>query len=97
MKLMTLFGAGALAAGTMLAGVPADAQRYGHAQDHGRYDHRYGGRDHFRGGYGYHGRGHGRGYGYGYGRGYGHRRGHLVCRVRRGYYGPVRHCFRVSR
>lgn len=104
MKLIALFGAGALAAGTMVAAAPADAQRYGYGRDHGRYESR----DHYRPGYrefdrdGY---GHGGGYGYrggyrgGYGfhRGYGYGHGRLVCRIHRGYYGPVRRCFRIYR
>jgi len=90
MKLIALLGAGALAA-TMVSAAPADAQRYGYRHDHGSYGHR----DGFRGDYrpGYH-RGYGPRYGYGH-RGYG--RGRVVCRVHRGYYGPVRRCFRVYR
>jgi hypothetical protein len=86
MKLIALLGAGALAAGTLVAAAPADAQHYGY-----RGHHRYYGGDHWRGGYG-----HRVGYGWrgrrwhgGYGR--------TVCRVHRGYYGPVRRCFRVYR
>ena len=86
MKLIALLGAGALAA-TMVSAAPADAQRHGYRHDHDRYGHR----DGFRGDYrpGYH-----RGYRY-RARGYG--RGRLVCRVHRGYYRPVRRCFRVYR
>jgi len=105
MKLIALLGAGAIAAGSMMAAAPADAQRYGYhdggsyGRDHYRPEHRG-----YRGGYGDgygHPRGHGRGYGahggaYGFhGGGYG--RGRLVCRVRHGYYGPVRRCFRIHR
>ena len=93
MKLIALIGAGALAAGTMVAAAPADAQHYGYGHEHGRSHHRDGGRYHDRRGYGtgrvYHRRG------YGYGQRY--RRGRLVCRVHRGYHGPVRRCFRLYR
>lgn len=104
MKLIALFGAGALAAGTMVAAAPADAQRYGYGHDYGRHD----GRDHYRPGYREferYGYGHGGGYGhrgghrggYGFHRGYGYGHGRLVCRIHRGYYGPVRRCFRIYR
>ncbi len=108
MKLIALFSAVALAAGTLMTAAPAEAQRYGYDRggydrggyDRGGYDRGYDrGRDrrHFRGGdrgrhYGYD---RGRRYGYGNGRGYG--RSRVVCRVQRGYYGPVRRCFRVYR
>ena len=96
MKLIGLLTAGALAAGTMVAAVPADAQRYGYHHEggfYGRGHYRPYHRGHaFRGRYGYGG---GFGYGGGYGRGYG--RGRLVCRVRHGYHGPVRRCFHVYR
>lgn len=101
MKLVALFGAVALATGTLVAAAPAEAQRHGY--DRGGYD-----RGHHRGydrgwNRGYHrgparhyrGYDRGRRYGYGYGRGYG--RSRVVCRVQRGYYGPVRRCFRVYR
>ena len=96
MKLASLFIAGALAAGTMVATTaPAAAQRYGY--DHGRgydrdrgYDRGYGDR-HYRPRHGYYGpRGHYRPY-----NGYG--RSRVVCRVHRGRYGPVRDCFRTFR
>jgi len=109
MKLIAMLGAGALAAG-MLGAVPAEAQRYGYGYDRGSHgygdrgynrgfrDHGYrggnryayrGGRHGFRGDYGYRGpRGY-RGYGGGY------YRPRVVCRLRPGYYGPVRRCFRV--
>ncbi|MCP3733919.1 hypothetical protein M9979_03385 [Sphingomonas sp. RP10(2022)] len=108
MKLIALFGAVALAAGTVVTAAPAEAQRgpdrgwHGHRGpgwdrgpgwnrgprwDHGRRWDRRGPRWH--GGYGYRG---------GYGRpGYGYGRGRVVCRMERGYYGPVRRCFRVYR
>jgi len=86
MKLIALLGAGALAA-TMVSAAPADAQRYGYRHGHESYGHRESFRGHhrpaYRGGYGYRHRG--------------YRRGRVVCRVRRGYYGPVRRCFRVYR
>lgn len=108
MKLLALLGVGALAAGT-LGAIPADAQRYGGDGYRGdRYhdgygDHRgfrddgyrgfdrrggygYGGGYRPRGGYGFHGGYRGRGY-------YGRPR--IVCRIRPGYYGPVRRCFRA--
>lgn len=101
MKLMTLLGAGVLAAGTITV-LPAEAQRYDGAYRHGRGDYgRYHGghRGAYRG-YGY--RGDHRRYGYGY-RGNYHRPRHgwrgyrgrprVVCRIQRGYYGPVRRCF----
>jgi hypothetical protein len=101
MKIITLFAAGALAAGTLFSAAPADAQRYGwdgprggggggwhgdrrwNGPRHGyRDDRRYRGyRGGYRGGYGYRGP-----------RGYG--RSRVVCRIERGYYGPVRRCFR---
>lgn len=94
MKLIALLSAGALAAGTMMAAAPADAQRYGYDRGYGHhhdrdYDRGYDRHHHdwrrhdwrrgyYRGGYGYH-------------------RGRVVCRVHRGYYGPVRRCFRIYR
>lgn len=102
MKLIALLGAGAVAAGTMVAAAPADAQHYGH----GRYDRHHDERVYRRGDYrphrsGYRYRGYGQGYGrggYGYrgrGHGYGHRR--VVCRIHRGWHGPERRCFTVYR
>lgn len=73
--------------------------RYEGGRDDGRgYEQRrYGyGHGYRAGGYGYRDRG----YGYGYRGGYrgDYRRGHghsrVVCRIERGYYGPVRTCFR---
>lgn len=99
MKLVAFFSAIALATGTLVAAAPAEAQRHGYDRGHHRgYDrgwNRGPDRRHFRGydrgrHYGYD-----RGRRYGYGRGYG--RGRTVCRVQRGYYGPVRRCFRVYR
>lgn len=99
MKIIAVFAAGALAAGT-LAAVPADAQRYGWHGDRGhgwhgdrgrgwRGDRGYGRRwDGYRGYRGYRGD-------YGYRGGYGRTR--VVCRIQRGYYGPVRRCFSVYR
>ncbi|SFO16590.1 hypothetical protein [Sphingomonas sp. OK281] len=106
MKIIALFAAGALATGTLFAAAPADAQRYGwdgprggpgwhgpRGGDRGWHDGRrwdgprrgYRGYDDgYRGGY----RG---GYGYRGPRGYG--RSRVVCRIERGYYGPVRRCF----
>lgn len=96
MKLIALLGAGALAAGTMTMAQPTEAQRYGYGHDYGRHDGVHRGdryrpyqRDHFRGRGAYRG-----GYAYGHGP---HRRGRLVCRVRRGHYGPIRRCFRIYR
>ncbi|MEG8026735.1 hypothetical protein [Sphingomonas aerolata] len=111
MRIIAFFAAGALAAGTLVAAAPADAQRYGwdgprggghhdrgwHGPRH-RYDgyrdggYRGGYRDGYRGGYrGHHG-GYRAHYGYGGPRGYG--RSRVVCRIQRGYYGPVRRCSR---
>jgi hypothetical protein len=114
MKIIALFAAGALAAGTLISASPADAQRHG--WDGPRGDQRDGrGWDGPRGGggrgwhdgrrwdgprHGYRGdRGY-RGYGGGYRGDYGYRgprgygRSRVVCRIERGYYGPVRRCFR---
>jgi len=106
MKILALFAAGALAVGTLVTPAPADAQRHG--WDGPRGGHGHGGRgwhgprhryDGYRGGYrGYRGGYQGprgryrRHYGYGGPRGYG--RSRVVCRIQRGYYGPVRRCFR---
>lgn len=94
MKIIAMLGAGLLAVGTLgAAAVPtaADAQRHGWNDRHGGY------RDHGRGWRGDRGyrdyRGGYRQRGYGY-RGGGYRRGRVVCRVHRGYRGPVRTCFR---
>ncbi len=99
MKIIAMLGAAALAVGAIGA-APADAQRYGYdghrgggwhgggyRGDRGFRDRGYRGH---RGGYGYRGN-----YGYRGHRGYG--RSRVVCRVQRGYYGPVRRCFRVGR
>ena len=108
MKLIALFGAAALAAGTLVTAAPAEAQRHGYDRGHDRGydrgDHR-GWNDRGRGrGYdrrNFRGYDRGRGYGYGQrGYGYGNRgygRSRVVCRVQRGYYGPVRRCFRIYR
>ena len=106
MKIIALFAAGALATGTLLAAAPADAQRYGwdgpRGGDRGWHDGRRwdGPRHGYRGdGYGDHGYRRG-GYDGGYRGGYGYRgprgygRSRVVCRIERGYYGPVRRCFR---
>jgi hypothetical protein len=101
MKIITLFAAGALAAGTLFSAAPADAQRYGWDGPRGgggggwHGDRRWNGPRHgYRDDRGY--RGYGGGYRGGYGyrgpRGYG--RSRVVCRIERGYYGPVRRCFR---
>jgi hypothetical protein len=110
MKLIAFFSAVALAAGTIVTAAPAEAQRYGYDRGHDRGDHRGYDRGYNRGGprgydRGWHrgpdrrgfrgGYNRGRHYGYGNGRGYG--RSRVVCRVQRGYYGPVRRCFRVYR
>ena len=112
MKIIAMFAAGALAAGTLFAAAPADAQHYGwdgprdgggwhgdrgwHGNRGWHGDRGWRGRDHgyrgyrggYRGDYGYRGGG----YGYRGPRGYG--RSRVVCRIERGYYGPVRRCFR---
>jgi hypothetical protein len=91
MKLMALLGAGAMIAGT-LGAVPAEAQRYRGDGYHGSY---YGG-GRYGGGYRHHYRPAYRGYyrpGY-RARGY-YGRPRVVCRLRPGYYGPVRRCFRA--
>lgn len=97
MKIIAVFAASALAAGTIMAAAPADAQRYGwHGDRGGRWhDGRGYRRDRWHGprhGYGW--RGGYRGYrgGYGWRGGYGRPR--VVCRIHPGYYGPVRRCFR---
>lgn len=104
MKIFALFGAGALAVASLTA-VPAEAQRgWDHGPRHG-YDHgpRGGpGWDRGRGWDRDRGRGWDRGRGHGYRQHYrGHRggygRGRVVCRVQRGYYGPVRRCVTVYR
>lgn len=94
MKITALLGAGALAIATLAGTVApsaADAQRHGWHDRHDGYrdGHRRGWRGDrgYRRGYGY--RGGGRGW-----RGDGYRRGRVVCRVHRGYYGPVRNCVR---
>ena len=73
MKLIALFSAAALAAGTLMTAAPAEAQRYGYDRGYDRgYDHRgYDRRDDrgWRGGPRYHGRGFDRDRGYGYGGG----------------------------
>ena len=101
MKIIAMLGAAALAVGAIGA-APADAQRHGYDGHHrggpgwhgGGYRGDRGFRDRgyrgHRGGYGYRGN-----YGYRGQRGYG--RSRVVCRVQRGYYGPVRRCFRVGR
>lgn len=104
MKLIALFSAAALAAGTLMAPAPAEAQRHGYDRgyergydrgDHRGYDRRWHRGPDRRWDRGRH-YGYDRGRGYGYGRG-GYGRGRTVCRVQRGYYGPVRRCFRVYR
>ncbi len=94
MKIIAMLGAAALAVGAIGA-APADAQRHGYDGHRGGgwhgggYRRDRGWRGH-RGGYGYRGN-----YGYRGHRGYG--RSRVVCRIQRGYYGPVRRCFRVGR
>jgi hypothetical protein len=101
MKIIAMLGAAALAMGA-LGATPAEAQRGGwdgHRGGHGwnggggyRGDRGYRG---YRGGYGNRGyRGYRGGYGY---RGGGYGRSRVVCRLQRGYYGPVRRCFRTFR
>jgi hypothetical protein len=85
MKIIAMFAAGALATGTLFAAAPADAQRYG-------WDGRRGWNGPRRGYGGYRGGYRDSGYGYRGPRGYG--RSRVVCRIERGYYGPVRRCFR---
>ena len=109
MKIIAMFAAGALAAGTLFASAPADAQRHGwdgprgHNEWrgprgdrgwHGRrgWDDRRGWDGPRRGYGGYRGGYRDGGYGYRGPRGYG--RSRVVCRIERGYYGPVRRCFR---
>ncbi|MEG3173810.1 hypothetical protein U1708_16490 [Sphingomonas sp. ZB1N12] len=103
MKIIAMFAAGALAAGTVFAAAPADAQRHGwdgprggpgwHGPHGNRGWHGRRGWDGPRHGYrGYRGGYRGGGYGYRGPRGYGRTR--VVCRIERGYYGPVRRCFR---
>ncbi|QNE30954.1 hypothetical protein F1C10_02595 [Sphingomonas sp. NBWT7] len=91
MKLIALTAAGLLAA-SALTPVPADAQRRGWHDDRDwrgdrgwRGDRRHwrGDRRHWRGS---------RGHRYRY-----RPRQRVVCRVVRGYYGPVRRCFTVRR
>ena len=100
MKLIALFSAAALSAGTLMTPAPAEAQRHGYERgydrgDHRGYDRRWNRGPDRRWDRGRH-RSYDRGRGYGYGRG-GYGRGRTVCRVQRGYYGPVRRCFRVYR
>ena len=87
MKLVTLLGAGALAASTLVAtATPAEAQRWGYSQDRGWHDGRH-----------YRPYRRGPAYGYGYRPYRGYARSRVVCRVHRGPYGPVRRCFRAYR
>jgi hypothetical protein len=101
MKLTALFGAAALAATSLTTASPAEAQRYGYGDARG-----YGYGNGYRGGYrgdrwrggqrfdrGDRWRGRNQGWRGGRNRGY----SRVVCRVRDGYYGPVRRCFRVYR
>jgi opacity protein-like surface antigen len=105
MKIVALLSAGLLATGTIAAtAVPtaADAQRHGWSRGH--YDGYRGGGGWrgdrgwrgYRGGYRNDRWGRGPGWrgGYRYGGYRGGYRGRVVCRVRPGYYGPVRTCFR---
>ena len=99
MKLMALFGAGALAAGLLASAPAAEAQRYGdraYRYDGGGRGYGYRG-DYRHRAYGYRHRGYGFRDGYGYRGGYGRRgyygRPRVVCRVRPGRFGPVRRCF----
>ncbi|WP_181814673.1 hypothetical protein [Sphingomonas aracearum] len=90
MKLLALAAAGLLAGSAIAVPAPAEAQRF-HHREYGRHPGWHGPRP-----------------GYGYGRPYRWRGGprpfyrsryygrpRTVCRVRHGYYGPVRHCYRV--
>lgn len=102
MKLIAMFSAAALAAGTLMTPASAEAQRHGYERGYERGPDRGHHRGYDRGfnrGPDRHwdrGRHYGYGRGYGYGRsGYG--RARTVCRIQRGYYGPVRRCFRVYR
>jgi hypothetical protein len=90
MKLLALAAAGLLAGSAVAVPAPAEAQRF-HHRDYGRH-------------YGWHGPRPGYGYRrhYGWRGGYrpyyrsGYRQGpRTVCRLHRGYYGPVRRCYRV--
>ncbi len=96
MKIVAMIGAALLATGTV-ATAPAEAQpRHGYGYD--RHD-RGGWRDD-RGWRGDRGWRDDRGWRGDRGRRWngGYRaRGRVVCRVQRGYYGPVRRCFRVYR
>ncbi|MBD8548401.1 hypothetical protein [Sphingomonas sp. CFBP 8760] len=92
MKIIALIGAALLATTGTFATAPADAQpRHGYGydrhDDRGWRGERRGWRDD-RGWRGDRGRGFNRGP---------RARSRVVCRVQRGYYGPVRRCFRVNR
>jgi hypothetical protein len=101
MKIAILIGAALLGA-TGVAAAPADAQRHGWNDRYDRGD-RYdrddrGWRDDRRsyrhdGGHRHWNRGEHRGWN----RGWGRDRSRVVCRTHRGYYGPVRRCFRIHR
>ena len=88
MKIIALIGAGLLGLGTLAAAAPAEAQpRFGWHGDHRayRYDAPRWRGDRWRAPR----------YGYGY-RPY-RVRSRIVCRLRPGYYGPVRVCRRAWR
>ncbi len=86
MKITAILGAGALAIGSLVVtAAPAAAQRHGHS----RYE-----RDHHDRGRYYGQRYQRRGNVYRY---RSHVRSRVVCRVQRGYYGPVRRCYRIYR
>ena len=100
MKIAILVGAALLGAAGV-APVQADAQRYGYQDrydgrgqgwrdDRGsRGDRNWRGDRRWRDGRGWRGdRGWNRGY---------RARGRTVCRLERGYYGPIRRCFRINR
>lgn len=95
MRISNLIGAGALVVATLTAATPAEAQRGGwRGDDRGGWhdgDRRDGYRDGYRDRRWRDGRGQ-REWRGGY-----RARARTVCRVQRGYYGPVRRCFRVWR
>lgn len=99
MKIFAFLAAMALAIGSFVSAAPAEAQRYGYNDGHRGYGQHRGYRnDRWRGDRrGWRGdrrgwRGDRRGWRGGY-----RARGRVVCRTRRGYYGPVRSCYRVYR
>ncbi|TPG12112.1 hypothetical protein [Sphingomonas oligophenolica] len=96
MKITAILGAGALAIGSLVVtAAPAAAQRHGDGNyDRGHHDRDNYNRGHNDRGHHYGQRNHRRGYAYGY---RSNVRSRVVCRVQRGYYGPVRRCYRIYR